>query len=200
MNPFLTVWLHPKQTARDMIDNKPLWFVFLLIAIGSFAAFGSGYINSEFNDTMSIAILVFISLFIGPIFGIIMMFIYGGVLYLCGKLLRGTGSFWDVFKAGSLSYIPSLVTGFFYYLWMFLSPESYFSVYETSAFSFIVPLISFGLGIWSFVINIAALSEAHRYSNWRAFFTLLIPTIIVVVFIIAIIAIVGIAFFSIFSG
>lgn len=200
LNPFLTVWLHPKQTARDMIDNKPLSFVFLLIAFGSFLALGSGYANTEINNTISVAILVLISLIIGPIIGIIMTFIYSGILYLFGKLLRGTGSFWDVFKAGSLTYIPSLVPGILYYIWMFFAPDSYFSMYETSAFSFILPVLSFIFGVWGFVINIAALAEAHHFSNWRAFFTLLIPIILVTILLIAFIAIVGIAFFSVFSG
>ena len=199
LNPFLTVWMHPKQTARDMIDNKPLGFIFVLIAIGSFAAFGSGYVNSELDDTLSVPILVILSLFLGPLVGIIIMFIYSGILFLVGKLLRGTGSFWDIFKAGALTYIPSMVTGFFYYIWMVFSPASYFSMYETSAFSIIVPLLSFVFGVWSIVINIAALAEAHRFSNWRAFFTLLIPFIIVMIFIFVIIAIIGIAFFSMFS-
>ena len=140
MNPFLTVWLHPKQTARDVIDNKSLGIVFLLLAVGSFAALGSGFVGTELNDTFSVGILVLISLFVGPLFGIIMAFIYAGVLYLFGKLFGGTGSYWDVFKAGSLTYIPSLVTGILYYIWMFVSPDSYFGVYETSAFTFIVPL------------------------------------------------------------
>ena len=200
MNPFLTVWLHPKQTARDVIDNKPLGFVFLLIAIGSFAAFGSGFFNTGINDTLSVAVLVLLSLFIGPLFGIILTFIYAGVLYLFGKVFGGTGSYWDVFKAGSLTYIPSLATGILYYIWMFLSPDTYFGVYETSAFSFIVPIFSFVFGIWGFVINVAALAEAHRFSVWRSFFTLLIPIILVTIALIAIAAIIGVAFFSIIYG
>lgn len=200
LNPFLTVWMHPKQTARDMIDNKPLGFIFLLIAIGSFAAFGGGYVNSELDESLSVSILVLLSLFLGPLVGILIMFIYSGILLLFGRMLQGTGSFWDVFKAGSLTYIPSIVTGLLYYIWMIFSPDSYFSVYETSAFSVIVPLLSFVFSVWGVVINIAVLAEAHRFSNWRAFFTLLIPFIIVMIVIFAIIAIIGIAFFSIFLG
>ena len=200
MNPFLTVWLHPKQTARYVIDNKSLGFVFLLVAVGSFAAFGSGFVGTEFNNTLPVAILVLISLFIGPLFGIILTFIYAGVLYLFGKVFGGTGSYWDVFKAGSLTYIPSIVTGIIYYIWMFVSPDSYFGVYETSAFTFIAPIFTFVLGIWGFVINVGALAEAHRFSNWRSFFTLLIPMILVTIALIAIVAIIGVAFFSIISG
>ncbi len=200
LNPFLTVWMHPKQTARDMIDNKPLGFIFLLIAIGSFAAFGGGYVNSELDESLSVSILVLLSLFLGPLVGILIMFIYSGILLLFGRMLQGTGSFWDVFKAGSLTYIPSIVTGLLYYIWMIFSPDSYFSVYETSAFSVIVPLLSFVFSVWGVVINIAVLAEAHRFSNWRAFFTLLIPFIIVMIVIFAIIAIIGIAFFNIFLG
>lgn len=200
MNPFLTVWLQPRQTARDMIDNKPLWFIFLLIAIGSFSAFGGGYVGSELDTTLPVAVLIAISLFFGPIVGIIMMFFYSGVLFLFGKLLGGTGSFWDVFKAGALTYVPSLVIGIFYYIWMFFAPDSYFNAFETSAFTFVVPLISFAFGIWSIVINVIALSEAHRFSNWRAFFTLIIPVILVMILVFAVIAIIGIAFFSSLNG
>ncbi|MGE7674886.1 hypothetical protein ACQKMV_15110 [Lysinibacillus sp. NPDC094403] len=34
VNPFLSIWLHPKKTARYMIEEKSIGFAILLMSIG----------------------------------------------------------------------------------------------------------------------------------------------------------------------
>ncbi|CAM5297345.1 YIP1 family protein OS=Lysinibacillus sphaericus OX=1421 GN=LS41612_14630 PE=4 SV=1 [Lysinibacillus sphaericus] len=48
--------------------------------------------------------------------------------------------------------------------------------------------------IWSMVITVGVVAEAHQFSNWKAFFTVLIPSIVgvVILFILLIIIFIGI--------
>ena len=199
MNPFLSVWLHPKQTARYVIEHKTIVYALMLVVIGYIASGFSGFMNSELYPDFSYVWIFLISIILGPILGIIMMFIASGIVFLIGKLLKGTGSFWDVFKASSLSSIPAIFTGPFYILWMFVSPESFFFKDEVSTVAVIVSIIMIVTAIWSIVILVAAVAEAHQFSIIRSIISLIIPAILLFIFIFGLITIIVIIFVAFFS-
>ena len=199
MNPFLSVWLHPKQTARYVIEHKTIVYALMLVVIGYIASGFSGFMNSELYPDFSYVWIFLISIILGPILGIIMMFIASGIVFLIGKLLKGTGSFWDVFKASSLSSIPAIFTGPFYILWMFVSPESFFFEDGVSAIAVIVSIIMIVTAIWSVIILVAAIAEAHQFSIIRSIISLIIPAILLFIFIFGLITIIVIIFVAFFS-
>ena len=199
MNPFLSVWLHPKQTARYVIEHKTIVYALMLVVIGYIASGFSGFMNSELYPDFSYVWIFLISIILGPILGIIMMFIASGIVFLIGKLLKGTGSFWDVFKASSLSSIPAIFTGPFYILWMFVSPESFFFEDEVSAIAVIVSIIMIVTSLWSVIILVAAIAEAHQFSILRSIISLIIPAILLFIFIFGLITIIVIIFVAFFS-
>jgi len=55
-------------------------------------------------------------------------------------------------------------------------------------------LVTIVVSIWSFVISVGVVAEAHQISNWMAFFTIFIPGIIlfVVLFVLFFIILIGI--------
>ncbi len=53
MNPFISVWLHPKQTARYMINEKSIGFAILIMSIGYIGSIMSGLTDSEFFTELS---------------------------------------------------------------------------------------------------------------------------------------------------
>ncbi|WP_431026878.1 Yip1 family protein [Lysinibacillus sp. LZ02] len=200
MNPFISVWLHPKQTARYVIDHKPIWFAIVLGLVGFIATGFSVFQDSEVYPDFSYVWIFLISIFLAPLLGIVIMFIYAGVIYLMGKLLKGTGAFWDVFKASSLSYIPTIITGPLYILWMFVAPESFFFPYVTDAFAIIMSIITIVTMIWGIVISVGAIAEAHQFSIMRAIVTIIVPTILLIIFLTIIFAIIAIIFVGLFSS
>ena len=200
MNPFLSVWLHPKQTARYVIEQKSLFYVIMLVIFGYIASAFSGFENTELYPDFSYVWIFLIVLILGPILGIIMMFITSGITFFVGKLLKGTGSFWDIFKACSLSSIPAIITGPLYILWMFVSPESFFYATETSAFAIVMGIIMIVIAIWSVVIIVAAVAEAHQFSIMRSIVTLIIPAILLVIFIFVVIAVIMLIIFAFFAA
>lgn len=200
LNPFLSVWLHPKQTARYVIEQKSLFYVIMLIIFGYIAGAFSGFLDTALYPDFSYIWIFLIAIILSPILGIIVMFITTGIVFLVGKLLKGTGSFWDVFKASSLSSIPSIFTGPVYILWMFASPESFFFVNELSAIAVIGTILIITISIWSIVILVAAIAEAHQFSIIRSIITLIILTILLFIFIFGLIAIIAFIFISVFES
>lgn len=178
MNPFLSVWLHPKQTARFLIEQKTILYAMILVVTGFMASSLLGFQNSELYPDVPYMWL-FLSMLVGPVAGIVVYLISTAITFFVGKLLGGTGEFWEVGKALSLSYIPMIVTWPIFLLWLFISPASFFLQDVTDAMAVVGSVVMLVSSVWGVVITISALAEAHRYSNWRAFFTLMIPGVLI---------------------
>ncbi len=124
VNPFLHVWMHPKQTARFMIDVKSTGFAILVLSIGYIGSLLSGLIDSNFMPELSPWIIALFCVILAPIAGIIGTAISAFIFWIFGKLFKGTATFSGLFKALSLSAVPFIALIPFYLIWLFTSPES----------------------------------------------------------------------------
>lgn len=200
VNPFVSVWLHPKQTARFMINEKSIGFAILVLSIGYIGSIMSGLIDSEFLSNLSPWLLALLCVILAPIAGIIGTAISALISWLFGKLFKGTGTYSDLFKGLSLTAIPFIVLIPLYIIWLITSPESLLDPNFLGSLPWIfwpTMLATMVVSIWSFVISVGVVAEAHQISNWMAFFTLFIPGIILfivffVLFFIILIGVIGV--------
>ena len=196
MNILTSVWLHPKKTVRHMIENRLLRLAIVLVAVaGFFGAFVPATDPSTYggleDDVFAMEPMSFVELLLSGVFSailtVIVMFIVVGFIFLFGKLFKGKGTYWDVFQASALAVIPTLIVGVIGFVWAALDIQSFNDFSGSNPMVLIYGVIAFVLGVWAFVISVGALAEANRYSNWRAFFTLMLPTIIFIIVIVAIV-------------
>ena len=196
MNILTSVWLHPKKTVRHMIENRLLRLAIVLVAVagffGAFVPAADPTMYGDFDeDVFTIEPASFVELLLSGLFSavftVIVMFVVVGFIFLFGKLFKGQGTYWDVFQASALAVVPTLVIGVVGFVWAAFSIQSFNDFSSSNPMVIIYGLLSFVLGIWAFVISVAALAEANRYSNWRAFFTLMLPTLILILIIVAIV-------------
>ncbi|MEB2299319.1 YIP1 family protein [Lysinibacillus xylanilyticus] len=202
VNPFLSIWLHPKQTTRYMIEEKSIGFAILLMSIGYLGVTLSDLIDSTFLSDWSPWFIVIFCVIAAPISGIIGTAFSALITWLFGKLFKGTGTYSDLFKGLSLTAIPFIVLIPFYLIWLFTSPESLMNSDYTGSYPWVfwlAILLTIVVVIWSIVITVGIVAEAHQIPNWMAFLTLLIPTIIFVILFI-ILMIVLFLIFGIFIG
>lgn len=197
VNPFLSTWMHPKQTARYMIDAKSIGYAILVMSIAYIGAMLTGLIDSNFLLDVSPWIIVLFCVILAPISAIIGTAFSTLILWLVGKLFKGSATFSEMFKGLSLAGVPFIALIPFYLIWLFTSPESLMDAnYMESAPWIFWPsiLMTAVTSIWSMVITVGVVAEAHRFSNWKAFFTVLIPSVvsIIILFILLIIIFIGI--------
>ncbi|MFP3916689.1 YIP1 family protein [Lysinibacillus telephonicus] len=180
LNPFLSVWLHPKKTARFVIENKGFPYALLTVAVSYIGVFCASLIDTELYPLLPLWGVLLILLILSPIFGIISNAIYALIVWPMGKLFNGVGTYQDMFKALSLIAIPYIILIPFYIIWMFTDPLSLF--YTDMEGSLVLPIITLlftvVVTIWCMVISIGVVAEAHKIPNWQAFLTIVIPTII----------------------
>lgn len=197
VNPFLSTWMHPKQTARYMIDAKSIGYAILIMSIGYIGSLLSGLIDSNFLLDVSPWIIVLFCVILAPIAAIVGTAFSSLILWLFGKLFKGTATYSELFKALSLTAVPFIAVIPFYVIWLFTSPESLMDMNFIGSAPWIFwlsLLVTAVTSVWSFVTTVAVVAEAHQISNWKAFFTIFIPSVIIgiVVFVLIIIVLIGI--------
>lgn len=201
LNPFLSAWIHPKQTARYMIDEKSIGFAILIMSIGYIGSSLSGLIDQEIIADFSPWLMALLCVIFAPIVGIIGTGFSTLILWLFGKIFKGTSTFSDLFKALSLTAIPFIVLIPLYLIWLITSPETLMNTSSIETIPWLLLItgfVSFVLAIWSLVITVGVVAEAHQFEIWKAILTVIIPSIILIIiffvfFIILMFGIIGIS-------
>lgn len=202
IQPFFSIWLHPKKTAQFILEHKNWTYTIGFILLGGIAKGISELEDTKLYPSFQTWLLLLACIITGPFIGAVSVAIGTAVTWIVGKIFGGKGSFEDIWKVTSVSSIPSIAITPFLIVWMANSPQTFFDTnYESSTIilniaAFASLLISTIVSVWSLVINIAGIAVAHRFSNWKAFFTIFIPTFLLIV----VIGILGLLLYSPFSG
>lgn len=220
MHIFRTIWTQPRAVLRDILNNNSLLIPLLLLYFGSV---GMGLLSLVDSQGMSftsdlpadlqsdmametfeipIWFLLLGALFIGPVFYFISVVIYSFFTRLFGKwLFKGTSTFKDLLKVNAAAYLPFILAIPVIGIWLIVSPDSLLDIQYTGIFEliaiFVLVLVTL---VYFLILNIVGISEAHQFSKWKAFFTMIIPTLLFVIFIVAILAVIVLVMFLIFSS
>lgn len=202
IQPFFSIWFHPKKTAQFLIDQKNWTYTMGFALLGGIATGISELEDTKLYPSYQTWLLLLACIIAGPFIGAVSVSIGTAVTWLVGKIFGGKGSFEDILKVISVSSIPSIAITPFLIVWMANSPQTFFDTnYETSTIIINIAkdaslLIGTIVSVWSIVISIAGVAVAHRFSNWKAFFTIFIPSFLLLV----VIAVLGVVLYSAFTG
>lgn len=193
VNPWTSVWLHPRKTVQYVKDYKTGSFVLGIAAITGIIHFLDQAVNNDLGETWNLAAILLISLIVGPIIGVIALYLVSGIYHALSLLFGGSGTFEESRKAFTVSNIIIVIIGFIWILdLLILGQGNFISDYDFSVGQFIWMIVSllvnFVGGIWSLVVLVAAFAEVHQYAIWKAVLVVLLPIIILVVFLFVIIA------------
>lgn len=203
-SPFLTIWIRPRDTIRRIVDTNPTRHVLLLAALSGAAESLDRAIGEGMGDRVSLPIVLVIVLALGPIGGIVTLYVGGWLLRRTGSWLGGVATVEEVRAALAWATIPTTLS-------RFLSSLVLIAVFRDEAFTTLTPstdallaarpllellvgvllvgivVVGVVLGVWSLVISLKCLGEVHRFSAWRAlgamaiaFAVILIPVLLVV--------------------
>ena len=184
MNVWTAVWLKPKEVARYAIDFKPMRFAIILALIAGVLDVLNGASQNSLGDMMSVPRIFMMAIVMGPILGLIAWWIGAGISTIVGTLLGGIGRFEELKKAFAITLIPNIIGGMLWIPDLLILGESLYMEDNIVTGGKLVWLffsgtIGFIIGIWGFVITIMAIAEAHQFSAWRGFWTVVIPGILI---------------------
>ncbi|MCB1181679.1 MAG: YIP1 family protein [Chlamydiia bacterium] len=179
INPWTSIWFLPRKTLSHV--SKIDCFAWILAfavtwgAIGGFSWLWFFWFQFPEQQMLRNFWLIFLWIIGGGIYGILYLYIGSWLCKVTGKWLGGIGSSWETRVAVGWSLYPATISGIFYLIGISLS----FEVILQSVFSG----ISLTIGIWTFLILLHMLGEAHKFSAWRSFVAVLIAFFLVTLFI-----------------
>lgn len=196
LNPFTAIWTRPRETVRYVIEEKKTSFIVLLLVLVGFAGALSGASGGE---EMFPAVGVIVgALLLGPLSAVAGIAIISGIYKLLGKLFGGVGTYSEMFRAVVTSSIPQIWLLPMWLIWLLTSPSTFYTEIDPAmsepdtglgmVIGFLLLAAVIIVGIWTFVIQCKAVGEAQRFSAWKGFFVIVIPSVLLAVVIITLLA------------
>lgn len=193
VNPFTAVWLKTRKAVRYTIEEKKTGFAMMLVLLSGVGGGLIGMQGSGSGVLLAGWLILILALTIGPLAGLASAAIMSGLYLVVGKLFKGTANYSEMFKAIAVAMIPYIWVAPIVLLWAVSSPETYFAdpfaANNDGYGTFIVlGVLSAVLSIWGTVIQSKAIGEAHHFSAWKGFATLIIPAVLlgIIIFVIII--------------
>lgn len=195
--PFFTMWTRPRRTMRATLDTDPRR---LVIPLAALAGFGNSLDNASGRslgdgNNLPVWAIVLLCAVLGGVGGILTVYAGGFLMRWTGRWLGGRASAVEVRSALAWSSVPLI---FSLVLWIpelaLLGRENFTTPMPTLdanpllfvPYSLLV-LLEVAIGIWSLVVFLKALGEAHGFSAWRALGASVIAALLVVVPILAVV-------------
>lgn len=185
LSPLFSIWVKPRETIRNIVETNPTKYVILLTMLAGVGQALDRASSENMGDPL-VAILA-ICVILGPVGGIISLYI-GGVLYRwSGSWLGGQASSEEVRAAIAWSSVPTV---FVMPLWI---PE--LLIFGKELFTSSTPrmdanplliavllgfvIIEIGAEIWAFVLLLKSLGEVHQFSAWKALGAIILGTLVI---------------------
>lgn len=178
-------------TALATLQKQPFsksWLFFLLIGIGTIYSCMIQITSFEENLFFS-PLVTFILSIVLAIPAIILFIAIGAlILILCVKMVGGKCTLQGIREATYISQAPYIVVLPIYVIWSFASPNTFFL--DVGGIAEIIALIiEVIISLWSLFILLSTISKVASISKWRAFLSVLLffVAIIIITILVAII-------------
>lgn len=173
LTPLLSIWFKPRVTLRKLLDNPNPKFIYSIITIYGIVIVLNYLSEIGLGEDFSLTFILLTAVVLGSIIGLIWYYLLGALFKWGGSLLGGRGSYKDLQLALVCYAIPSVVVLGFWIISLILFGINNFitSAAEIEIpFSLLMLIAPLGLLIiiWSIVILIICLSEAHQFSKKKA--------------------------------
>lgn len=189
LNPWFSIWTKPRDTMKEIFISKPK-NVFLLILLGSLVQTLDRASSKNVADSISSPFSI-ISIVIFGTFVVFLTyyFLLPALFNWVAKKLGGQGTFEKTRYSVAYSYIPYVYSLILVWLPSFFlfgienftseTPKMDSSITLTILF-IIFAIIDVVIGIWTIIISLKCLGEAHQFSAWKALLTIIVSFMIII--------------------
>ncbi|HEX6178523.1 MAG TPA: YIP1 family protein [Thermoanaerobaculia bacterium] len=207
MKRLATIMIRPRETMREILDSPGRRWVIPLVLATMISAVAGDFDVAGFRHAMQQKQLVFLGpviILVGSLVTIGLVYLFSWVASIIGrKVLEGTGNAADVRAAAAWGLVPAI------WALLYRIPAIFLVRRETADFgagSFRISrlmaegcwagllmgtleLITF---VWVVVLTSNTVGEAHRFSSWRGFATLLmtwsVPLVVLIAGVLAVVS------------
>ncbi len=182
--PILSIAVKMRETIRYTLNQKSVGYILFIGAVGGFSSALTSYIGTKYPYQYTLADIVHSAFLTGTLACLITLLVLTVCINIVSTLFKGQGTFKELFLSLCLTMIPYIWVLPLTLFWMQLSPETFFEIsgieytFSRVIWQFVALIIYLIMAIWSLCITITAISEVHKISKWKSFFTFLIASLI----------------------
>lgn len=176
LNPWLSMWTQPRTTIQQIIDTDPRRFVLVLAALGGVPQTLNRASMRNAGDSLGLPIILVVAIVLGPIMGILVLYLGGALVGWTGRWLGGRASFEQIRAAIAWAAVPFLWVSLLWIPELALFGEEVFTT-ETprleaspalSISLLVFAIVEIGGVLWSLVVSWKSLGQVQGFSAWKA--------------------------------
>lgn len=185
-NPWLQIWVQPRDVVKEAVilsDKKREWLLVVLfgLTLGLEQASLRGL-----GDSLSFSAILIFSILLSPVLGFLYWVVVSGIAYWIGRSFDGTATWEDARTAVAWAGVPFIMKLILWVPQLALFGEEIFqssmSSLETNPWLFllfmVIWLVDLTIAVWYVVVLSKSVGEAHGFSAWRGFSSLLVGTLL----------------------
>ena len=194
-NPWISIWMSPRDTMKRILKGDPKRHVIVLGALAGgitllnfFLSAALGFLPTPPPAPLLpyLPVLTLTAPFLGAGLGIAGVYLGGFAMEWCGRALGGVGNAVNVRAAVAWSQVPEICFSIAVLLILLGSgvwqavvpalPDPNAGAVSTTVSHFTTMRgLEAIVSLWSFVVMLHCVGEAHRFSAWRALGAALLP-------------------------
>ncbi len=189
LNPWISMWVEPRETIQQIISSNPTRTVLLLAALSGFGSALDKASIKSMGDTFELPIIFSIAAIAGPIGGILSLYLGGALVRWTGTWIGGVASSQNIRAALAWSSVPLIWA---LLIWipelaligdeLFTSETPRMDASDTLLLAFLgLSLIELVIAIWTLVVLLKSLGQVQGFSAWRALGNLLLSVLVIAV-------------------
>lgn len=184
MNPWFSIWLHPRETIRQVVDTDPgRWLFPLVLSGGAAGGVMGGFLQAaEKIPQAPKAVLLLACAVVGMALALVGLLTSGWLYRWVGSWLGGQANGAQVRAVIAYREIPNL---WLFTLWLpAVLAAAAGLVILAGILGLLLAVGAVVVFFWDLVIMSRMLGEVHRFSGWKGFSTILIsysPVLLVAV-------------------
>ncbi|MBX9744588.1 MAG: hypothetical protein K2X08_05195 [Chlamydiales bacterium] len=174
LNPWRSMWVHPRKTIRWVVNSNPRYGVFCLSTIyilqTLFTLFNFWSLGFKFSHY----ILLIPSILLAPFLGVIWISLYGRILQFISRLFGGHAPRTHLQAALAWSRLPMVLSLLLWGgLWL-NHPHQVFIQYGPGPLVVLLHAGLFILHLWTIILFIQAVREVQRFNLLKTISTIFI--------------------------
>lgn len=189
LNPWLSMWTKPRTTIQQIIDTDPERLVLVLAAITGISHTLDKASMKGAGDELAWPVIIVVAAIVGPIVGIIFLYISAALVRWTGKWIGGQASSKNVRAAYAWSSIPLIWA---LALWI---PEV--ALFGQEIFATETPrvvanphlqflylgfmLIEILIALWAIVVYLKCIGQVQGFSAWKALGNTILAVLVILV-------------------
>jgi len=184
-NPWLSVWVRPRETIRSIVAQNPNRSLWILAFIYGFTSLLNCFQSYPIASHFGMLPVMLISIILAPFWGYAFFSLWSWVVVWVGKLLKGQAHFTNARAAYAWSSVPLLgnvplwlLLVLFYSRFLFFGMHDQVMPPNVAAALFIILIAKLVFAIWAIVIYLQMLAEVQQFSILRAIANVVLASLV----------------------